>query len=173
MGGSYRAKGRTSFAANRYGGPSSFGSRTLNDYPSSRGTNTESKPRVFISFHVEDENQVDLLRHQAKDPRFNMEFTDYSVKEPFDEKWKTNCTERIKQSSVFIVAIGKETYQREAVNWEIEKAYELGKPVIGVRIYRDVNHKIPEAMVKHNAKIMDWSTEEIQHQLDKNRQRNN
>src|SRR5438552_6580944 len=53
-----------------------------------------SKPlvrNVFISFSVADEAQVNLLRSQAKDPRFRLEFRDYSVKEPFDEKWKSNC----------------------------------------------------------------------------------
>ncbi len=173
MGGSYRGERRVSLAVNRYGGPPSFGNRTLNDCTSDGGTDTERKPRVFISFHIEDERRVGLLRHQAKDPRFNMEFTDYSVKEPFDEKWKTNCTERIKQSSILVVMIGKDTHKREAVNWEIMKAYELCKPVIGIRIYKDANHKIPREMIEHKAKIVDWSMEEIQNQLDRNQWQNN
>jgi hypothetical protein len=109
---------------------------------------------------------VNLLRSQAKDDRFDLEFTDYSVKEPFDEKWKTQCTERIKQSSVVIVMIGKETYQREAVLWEIAKAYELGKKVIGVRIHKDQNHIIPAPMRKNGAKIVNWKMDEIQRAID-------
>jgi len=100
-----------------------------------------------------------------------MKFTDYSVKEPFDEKWKTQCTERIRQSSVVVVMIGPETYRREAVLWEINKAYELGKPVIGVRIYKDKNHKIPEPMVEHGTQIIEWSAERIQRELDKARKK--
>jgi len=117
---------------------------------------------------MEDEAQVGLLRHQARDDRYNLEFTDYSVKEPFDEKWKTQCTERIRQSSVFICMIGPETYQREAVLWEIEKAYELGKPVIGVRISKDRNDPIPEPMRRNGARIIYWNLEDIQNELDKN-----
>ena len=122
MGGGFRGN-RESYTTRTGQGTQSV-NRTISRYDST------SKPKVFISFHVEDEAQVDLLRSQAKDPRFPVEFTDYSVKEPFDEKWKTQCTERIKQSSVLVVMIGPDTYSREAVLWEINKAYELGKPVI-------------------------------------------
>jgi len=139
------------------------GGRTLDDYTTDEGSNR----RVFISFHVEDEAQVELLRQQAKDERFDIEFTDYSIKEPFDDKWKTRATERIKQSSVFICMIGPETYQREAVNWEINKAYELGKKVIGVRIYRDKDHRIPLPLVDNNAKIVDWNLEDIAAELER------
>jgi len=125
-----------------------------------------AKRRVFISFHVEDEAQVELLRQQAKDQRFDIEFIDYSVKEPFDNKWKTRCTERIKQTSVFICMIGPETHKRESVLWETNKAYELDKKVIGVRIYRDRNHKIPKPLKDNNAKIMNWNLSDITKELD-------
>ena len=125
-----------------------------------------AKKRAFISFHMDDEAQVDLLRHQAKNDRFDLEFTDYSVKEPFDEKWKTQCTERIRNSSVIIVMIGEETHTRQAVLWEINKAYELGKPVVGVRIYSNADHNIPEQMVQNNAKIVNWKMSEIQAAID-------
>jgi hypothetical protein len=111
---------------------------------------------------MKNEHQVNLLRHQSKSDKFDLEFTDYSVKEPFDEKWKSQCTEKIKQSSVTVVMIGEETHQRPAVLWEINKSYELGKPVIGVRIHKDKKHKIPGQMVLNNAKVANWNMEEIQ-----------
>ncbi len=127
---------------------------------------TRASRRVFISFHVEDEAQVELLRQQAKDERYDIEFTDYSVKEPFDDKWKTRAAERIKRSSVFICMIGPETHKREAVIWEINKAYELGKRVIGVRIYKDTNHKIPQPLLDNNAKIINWDLKAIATELE-------
>ncbi len=62
--------------------------------------------------------------------------------------------------------IGTETYKREAVLWEIEKAYELGKPVIGVRIHKDYKDRIPEPMIRNGAKIVNWKMEDIQDSLD-------
>jgi hypothetical protein len=121
---------------------------------------------VFISFHAEDEEQVDLLREQAKNKKFDIEFRDYSVKEPFDEKWKSQCREKISQTSMLIVMIGPKTAQREAVNWEINEAYRQGKKVIGVRIYRNKNDPVPKQLRDHNAPILKWNLKDIQRKLD-------
>jgi DNA-directed RNA polymerase subunit L len=160
MGGGPRGN-RERYAERRYF-PVSQPRKTLDDYDNS------TKPRVFISFHVDDEAQVNLLRRQAKTSD-QLEFVDYSVKEPFDEKWKTQCTERIRQSTIVVVAIGENTHQREAVDWEIRKAHELGKPVIGMRISSDKNHKIPKAMVEHGDRVVPWKLETIQSELDRAR----
>jgi len=158
MGGGFRGP-RERYAERRYS-PVTQQGKSLEDY------NKPVKPRVFISFHIDDESQVNLLRHQAKNSD-QLDFTDYSVKEPFDEKWKTQCTERIKQSTIVVVAIGENTHQREAVDWEIRKAHELGKPVIGMRIYSDKNHKIPKAMIEHGDRVVPWNLEVIQSELDR------
>ncbi len=125
-----------------------------------------AKRNVFISFHTEDEPQVNLLRSQAKNESQNLDFRDYSVKEPFDEKWKTQCREKISQTSAMIVMIGPGTANREAVKWEIEEAYRQGKKVVGVRIYRDRNDPIPSALKEHGAPIITWDTAKIQGLLD-------
>jgi hypothetical protein len=122
---------------------------------------------VFISFHVDDEVHVGLLRSQAKNENYDLEFRDYSVKEPFDEKWKTNCKQRIAQTSVVVVMIGEHTAEREAVNWEIEEAYRQGKRVVGVRIYKDKNHEVPKAMRDNRAPILDWNLKYIDREINK------
>lgn len=130
-------------------------------------TQREGRVRnVFISFHVDDEAQVNLLRAQAKNENFDMEFRDYSVKEPFDEKWKTQCKERIAQTSAMICMIGPGTASRPAVIWELEENYRQGKKVIGVRIYRDRNDPIPQPLKDHNAPIINWNRDEIRRFLD-------
>lgn len=125
------------------------------------------KRNVFTSFHMEDEAQVRLLTHQATSGNFGLEFRDYSVTEPFDEKWRSQVRERIALTSATIVMIGEHTASRPAVNFEIEESYRQGKKVIGVRIYRDANHPIPEAMKKNNAPIVNWTLADIQRELDK------
>jgi hypothetical protein len=121
---------------------------------------------VFISFHTEDESAVNLLRSQAKRDAFGLEFRDYSVKEPFDEKWKQQVRERIALTSATIVMIGPETADRPAVNFEIEESYRQGKKVIGVKIYRDQDHPIPRAMMENSAPIVNWNMVELQRELD-------
>lgn len=109
---------------------------------------------------------VDLLRHQVKSDKFDLEFTDYSIKEPYEDRWKMRCTERIRNSSVVVIMIGEHTHEREAVKWEISKAYELGKPVIGVRMHRNANHKVPEEMQRNGAKVVNWNMTDIQEAVD-------
>lgn len=161
MGGGDRGE-RPSFAATR---PGYEAAMRMDRGPPLTEYSYEGKPRVFISFHILDEPQVNLLRYQAKNSD-TLEFTDYSVKEPFDEKWKTQCTERIRQSSVVVVAIGEDTHSREAVLWEIQKAHELGKPVIGMRIYSDQNHRVPQPMQEHGDTVIDWNLDALQGELD-------
>jgi len=133
---------------------------------------TGEKPRVFISFHFEDDQgPIELLRHQAKNSE-QLEFTDYSVKEPWDnDEWKRKCEERISRSSVLMVAIGEKTHSRPGVLWEIRKAYELNKPVIGMRIYKDRNHKVPEPLIEHGSPIVEWELAALQEELDRLRAR--
>lgn len=128
-----------------------------------------SKPHirnVFISFSVTDEAQVNLLRAQAKGEIADLEFRDYSVKEPFDEAWKTQCRERIAQTSATIVMIGEDTASRPAVDWEIEESYRQGKKVIGVRVYRDRNDQIPKPLAEHRARTINWDIDQIRRFLD-------
>lgn len=121
----------------------------------------ERTRNIFISFAIEDERLVNLLRSQSKDPDFDMVFRDYSVKEPFDEKWKMHVRQRISQTSGTITAIGRETAKSNSVDWEIKETYRQGKKVLGVRLYRDRNDPVPPALRLHNAPIINWDTEEI------------
>jgi len=114
---------------------------------------------------MNDEYAKKLLTHQAKSDRFDLEFSNYAVNEPFDERWKTQCRERIAMTSTVIVLIGPETHSREAVNWEINEAYKQGKNVIGVRIHRYENHRIPQPMRENGARIINWDMNEISGEL--------
>ena len=120
---------------------------------------------VFISFHIEDEPQVNLLRNQAKNENFDIEFRDYSVKEPFDERWKSQCRDRIAQTSATICMIGTDTANRPAVLWEIEESFRQGKKVIGVRISRDRSDPVPQPLRDHDSPVVNWDLKEIQRLL--------
>lgn len=115
---------------------------------------------VFISFDVDDEGAVNLLRMQAKNKRFNINFRDYSVKEPFDEAWKSEVRNLISQTSAMIVMIGENTAYSEAVNWEIREAHYQGKEVIGMRIHRDYDDPLPEELYADDP-VIDWNLDEL------------
>ena len=160
MGGGRRG-GRESYARTRDGGEEAY----QKDHSRQKMLQQE-KPKVFTSFSMNDENQVNLWRQQIKDSD-KLDIKDTSLKEPFDEKWKTQTREIIKDSDVMIVFIGEDTSGREAVKWEIETAKEEGVPVRGVRIYSDKNHKVPESMKEDKDKVGKWDLDEIQDDVDK------
>jgi len=132
-------------------------------FKSAEGEVRDSKIRnVFISFHIPDEPQVRLLRHQAKDNQYGLRFRDYSSKEPFEiTVWKEEVQKRIKQSSAFIVMIGEATWTRTAVIWEIKQAYAMGKNVIAVRISSNREDYIPQLLVQNDAPVVDWNLAKI------------
>ena len=127
----------------------------------------EGRRNVFISFDAdEDKAQVRLLASQAKDGRFPFHFRDYSVKEPFEEKWKQGVRERISQTSAVIVAIGERTHESSAVDWEIREAHRQGKKVIGIRLYKDKNHRVPKAIKEHGDDVVAWNARQIEQELE-------
>lgn len=127
----------------------------------------KSKKKVFISFHMDDLHAKKLIEAQAKSDRFDLEFINYSVNEPFDERWKTQCKERIRQCDIVICMIGEKTYSREAVIWELNTAYALGKKVFGIRIYRDKYHTTPSPLLTNRAVIANWNIADINDEIRK------
>ncbi|MFZ2651817.1 MAG: TIR domain-containing protein [Burkholderiaceae bacterium] len=95
--------------------------------------------RAFLSFVEEDLNLVNLFRGQAKNDNLDLEFADYSIKEPFDS---TNAnyiargiTDQIKLANLTICLYGPTTYTSKWVDWELRKTLDLNKPIMGVALY--------------------------------------
>ena len=106
------------------------------------------KPRVFVSFHTKDRHAKELLVAQAKNKNINLQFSDQSVNRPFSSKWKTRTKKRIQRASTTVVMVGRDTYRRKAVNWEIEQSRKTGNKVLAVQIHRDKHHRLPSSIKK-------------------------
>ena len=73
--------------------------------------------RIFVSFAIEDETTKNLFTGQAKNAKVPYEFVDMSVKQPWDEKWKTNCRTRIKGCDGMIVLVSKNLKNASGALW--------------------------------------------------------
>ncbi len=97
--------------------------------------------RAFLSFVKEDINLVNLFRGQAENERFDLEFDDYSIKEPFDSRNADyigrGITEQIRYATLTVCLYGPTTHSSDWVVWELNKTLALGKPIMGVRLYDD------------------------------------
>lgn len=112
--------------------------------------------RVFVAFAVEDKTYRDFLSGQAKLDKSPFEFTDMSAKEPWDEKWKTNCRSRIKGCDGVIGLISKNTPKATGQLWEIECAYDEKKPVMLMYINED-RPTLPAALKDKRINVWSWA----------------
>ncbi|MGA9128175.1 MAG: hypothetical protein WB425_08555 [Terracidiphilus sp.] len=114
--------------------------------------------RIFIAFAVEDKTYRDFLVGQSKLKKSPFDFNDFSVKEPWDAKWKTNCRSRIKGCDGVIALISKNTAKADGQLWEIQCAYEESVPTMLMWI--DENRPAVPALIKGKL-INVWSWDNL------------
>ena len=98
-----------------------------------------AKRRVFFSFEYrKDAWRASMVRNMGKVDKSST-FSDNDWEEV---KWKSDTAikkwidEQMAMRSCIVVLIGATTSSRRWVKYEIEKAYELGKGIVGIRIDR-------------------------------------
>lgn len=114
--------------------------------------------RIFVGFAIEDEWARNLLRGQAKLGDSPIEYTDYSVKEPWSESWKTQCRIRIRSCDGFIGFLSSNTENASGARWEIKCAVEEGVPVLGVWTTESETY-VPPEMPRN--RVIRWSWDGI------------
>lgn len=122
------------------------------------------KRNVFLSFTTEDKEVADLFRSQMENRQPDVAFRDYSIKEAFEQAWKTNAERLIRACSATICLIGKTTHRSRAVDWEVRKSVELGKPVMAVSI-EPVRPLAPPALTELTLRPLSWDMERIAGEL--------
>jgi hypothetical protein len=116
----------------------------------------KKRRRVFISFAVEDATYRNFLVGHARNPNIPFDFIDYSVKEPWDEKWKTNCRSRVKSCDGVIALISKHTANANGQLWEIQCAYDEGVPTMLMWI-NDERPRLPALLNGRRINIWSWA----------------
>ena len=123
------------------------------------------KRNVFISFSSDDQDEVNLLRGQAKNENSNIEFNDWSLREPFDSEKanyiKQGIRERIRQSSVTVVYISDKTADSKWVDWEIRESLAMGKGVVAMHKGDTPPGRLPKAITDNNISVVPWNQERL------------
>lgn len=116
--------------------------------------------RIFIAFAIEDEWARDYLVGQARNEKSPFEFVDMSVKEPWDDSWKTRCRTRIKGCDGVIALVSKNTAKATGQLWEIKCAKEEKIPILG--IYTTTTNR-PSTLPAElsGVKVVDWTWDNI------------
>jgi hypothetical protein len=123
------------------------------------------KCNVFISFDSEDLNDVNMLRGQAKNQNSDIEFNDWSLKDPFDSKKadyiKRGIRERIRQCSVTVVYVSEKTADSKWVDWEIRESIALGKGVVAMYKGDAPPARLPKAVTDNKVPVVPWNQKEL------------
>ena len=126
-----------------------------------------TKRNCFISFDHEDKQAVDALRMQAKSEKFDINFRDYSVKEPFNsrkaEYIKRKIRDKLHFCSTTVVYCTDKTAKSKWVDWEIKTSLERGKRVICVHKQGDKPGRLPQAVkdAGSKVKVIPWDAQAI------------
>lgn len=112
--------------------------------------------RIFISFAIEDAFYRDGLVYQAADERSPFEFIDMSVKNPWDDSWKTRCRSKIRGCDGVIALVSRNTESASGSRWEIKCAAEERIPMIGVHIHKAWNDRYTPPELS-GYPVIDWT----------------
>ena len=116
--------------------------------------------RIFISFAIEDSFYRDGLVNQARDERTPFEFVDMSVKQPWDDSWKTRCRTKIRGCDGVIALVSSNTANASGARWEMKCAADEGIPMIGVHIFKNDKSPIPSELSGH--RVIEWTWKGIE-----------
>jgi hypothetical protein len=125
---------------------------------------------VFLSFVEEDLNLANALRGQVANEATDLEFNDWSVKEPYEsdraEYIKARIRERIRRSSALFVILTQSTAASRWVAWEIGEALAQGKRVVGVHPQGQPPAILPTEFQDRRLPVVEWTHENIMRQLE-------
>lgn len=122
--------------------------------------------RVFISFDFDhDEELRDALIAQAKNPDSPFEIVDYSVREPFESKWRDKVRSRIRRTDLTIVICGEHTHTAKGVAAEVTITQEERKPYFLLRGRPSKTCSKPASALRSDA-IHAWTWRSLKQLLD-------
>jgi hypothetical protein len=112
--------------------------------------------RIFTAFAIEDANLRTMLVGQARHEKTPFELVDMSVKQPWDNDWKTQCRSRIRGCKGVIGIITNNTTRASGQLWELSCAYEERKPVFLMYGNNDRPVNLPAPVAGRQINLWTW-----------------
>jgi len=120
---------------------------------------------IFISHFNKDDAQVQQLKTRLNGSgctvrNFSIDSSKHKDgRKPSDAVVQRLLDIRIKSCSTFICLLGPDTHSRPWVNYEIRKAYQEGKQVVGVYTHGNKDGVIlPEPMRRYGTSTIGWNS---------------
>lgn len=88
--------------------------------------------KVFVSYAPEDQEAFQEFIKQSMKENLPFELVYTPVKEAWDEAWRNETKQLIKQSDSILVLISKNIKVSESAFWEMKCSNESGKPMLSM-----------------------------------------
>jgi MTH538 TIR-like domain (DUF1863) len=127
--------------------------------------------RIFISFIIEDGHAVKGLRLLAKNPGYSdLEFYDESVRVPINSVnapyIKVRIREKIRRCGVILCLTSDATHTSSWVNWELETAIEMEKPIVAMAVKGIDRAPLPVPIRNKGVRFYSWDPSSLRSYLD-------
>ena len=132
----------------------------------------DERRHLFISHHHKDDSLVDKFTNLLGGKGWDVRNSSIRAKPANDERLKNGLVKdavlkrllrmKVSWASTVVVLIGKETYTRPWVNWEIDQAHAQGKTIVGVFEQGGKDADIPRSLEKYASAIVGWNSNSIQ-----------
>lgn len=133
---------------------------------------------LFISHHHQDDGEVSKLTTLLSSKGYDVRNSSVRMKPEnqrrMDEKRVSEkviqriLRMKISWAGTAVVLIGKDTHSRPWVNWEVDKAHEQGKRIVGVYVRGGTEADIPPSLEKYGSAIVNWNADSIIGAIDGN-----
>lgn len=130
-----------------------------------------AKKKIFVSYDYDnDKNYKNLLLAWDANKKFDFSMYDHSVDVSVNSTnaaaIKRVISERINESTYFLCIVGSKTHKSGWVAWEIDKAVELKKKIVAVKI--DSSYTSPAGLLGVGASwAMSFTFDSISNAIDK------
>lgn len=119
-----------------------------------------NKKVIFVAFAIEDERIRDFIKGQSLHTNSPFEYIDMSVKEAYEEDWKTKVRTRILRSDGVLVIVSKNSLSSSGQRWEIQCAKEENKKIRGIWAYKEDRTELA------GVRTMAWTWDNISNWID-------
>jgi hypothetical protein len=119
---------------------------------------------IFISHSWKYPNDLENLRNLLRERGyFNVEFEEASAEEPINSAnayyIKKRLTEKITNSNIVLGIAGMYASYSDWMEWELDKAIELGVPIVGVIPWGQ--ERISQTVSSRSKEDVRWNTDSI------------
>lgn len=129
------------------------------------------RKHVFISHHHRDDKQVDRFTSLMKDNGHDVRNSSIRAKPANQRRLDKGLVKdatikrllrmKMRWASTVVVLIGPKTHSRPWVDWEINKANEMGKRIVGVYVRGGTEAEVPKALEDYGSAIVNWNSKSI------------